>query len=153
MADSLGSHRTFAGRAFSIAYPQGWSVKAAEAPAPWGTDTTIVAPDDPHTMIRVDVVTRPAASDPSTVAEPVIAGVARQPGYRPLGLMSGSFDRRPAALWTFLVAEAGVTLHKQDVFFTPHTGTVIALLTAAPADAYPRLATRFTAIRGSLVAH
>lgn len=104
-------------------------------------------------MIRVDVVTRPAASDPTTVAEPVIAGVASQPGYHALGLASGSFEGRPAALWTFLVAEAGVMLHKQDVFFTPHTGTVIALLTSAPADAYPHLATRFTAIRRSLVAH
>lgn len=104
-------------------------------------------------MIRVDVVTHPAASDPSTVADPVIAGVAGQPGYRPLGLINGSFDRRPAALWTFLVAEAGVMLHKQDVFFAPHAGTVIALLTSAPAGAYPRLATRFMAIRRSLVAH
>jgi hypothetical protein len=151
--DSLGAHSVFAGQAFSIAYPRGWTVKAAEVPTLWGTDTTIVAPGDPHTMVRVDVVRNPATSDPFTVARPVIAGVAGQPGYRVLGLSSGTFSRRPAALWEFLVAETGVMVHKQDVFFTPQPGTVIALLTSAPAPVYGSLATRFTAIRRSLVAH
>jgi hypothetical protein len=151
-ADSLGAHRVFAGRAFSIAYPRGWTVTGAEAPAPWGTDTTIIAPGDPHMMVRVDVVTSPGSSDPFTVAEPVIAGVAGEPGYRALGLASGTFERRPAALWEFRVAETGVMVRKQDVFFTPHAGTVIALLTAAPANRYESLARRFTAIRRSFVA-
>jgi hypothetical protein len=79
----LGTHRVFAGRAFSVAYPRGWTITAAETPAPWGTDTTISAPGDADTMLRVDVTTNPASSDPITAAEPVIAGVARQPGYRP----------------------------------------------------------------------
>ena len=148
----LGAHRIFAGRAFSIAYPRGWTIKAAEAPTPWGTDTTITAPGDPHTMLRVDVTTSPASTDPITAAEPVIAGVARQPGYRPLGLTNATFAGRPAARWEFLVTEAGLPLHKEDVFFTARSGIDIALLTSAPADAYGKLAKRFAAIRRSLIA-
>jgi hypothetical protein len=152
-SDGLGAHRVFTGQAFSIAYPRGWTVRAAEASTPWGTDTTVVAPGDPHAMVRVDVVTKPASSDPFTVAQPVIGGVRTEPGYRALRLSNGTFERRPAAMWEFLVAEAGVMVHKEDVFFTSHTGAVIALLTSAPASVYQSLARRFTAIRHSLVAH
>jgi hypothetical protein len=153
VANPLGAHRTFAGRAFSVAYPRGWTITAAETPAAWGTDTTISAPGDPDTMVRVDVTTNPASSDPITAAEPVIAGVARQPGYRPLGLTTGTFNGRPTARWEFLVEEAGKQLHKVDVFFTSPNGSGIAVLTSAPAGAYGNLAARFTAIRRSLVAH
>jgi hypothetical protein len=149
----LGAHRVFAGRAFSVAYPQGWTITAAETPAPWGTDTTISAPGDQDTMLRVDVTTNPATSDPITAAEPVIAGVARQPGYRVLGLTTGTFDGRRAARWEFLVEESGKLLRKVDVFFTSPSGSGIAVLTSAPAGAYENLAGRFTAIRRSLAAH
>ena len=149
---SLGAHRVFAGRAFSVAYPRGWTLKGAEAPAPWGTDTTIIAPRDLHTLLRIDVTTSPATSDPIAAAEPVISSVAREPGYRELGLTTGTFDGRPAARWEFLVAEAGVLLHKEDVFFTSRSGIGIAALTSAPADAYTSLAKRFTAMLRSLVA-
>ena len=149
----LGAHRVFAGQAFSVAYPRGWTVQSAEAAAPLGTDTTIVAPGDPHTMLRVDVTTNPATSDPIAAAEPVIASVARQPGYRELGLTSGTLDRRPAEQWEFMVAESGVLLHKEDVFFTSRSGAGIAVLTSAPADAYASLAKRFAALRGSIAAH
>ena len=148
----LGAHRVFAGRAFSIAYPRGWTVTAAEAPAPWGTDTTITAPGDPHTMLRVDVTASPATTDPTTAAEPVIASVARQTGYRPLGLTNVTVAGHPAERWEFLVTEAGVSLHKEDVFFTARSGTGVAVLTSAPADAYPKLTKRFAAMRRSLIA-
>jgi hypothetical protein len=147
----LGAHRVYAGRAFSVAYPRGWTITAAETPTPWGTDTTITPPGDPHTLLRVDVTTRPATTDPITAAEPVISGVARQPGYRPLGLTRVTFDGHPAARWEFLLSESGVLLHKVDVFFTSRSGSAIAVLTSAPAAAYGRLATRLTAIRRSLV--
>ncbi len=149
----LGAHRVFAGQAFSVAYPQGWTVQSAEAAAPWGTDTTIVAPGDPHTMLRVDITTTPASSDPVTAAEPVIASVARQPGYRELGLTSGTLDGRPAELWEFVVTESGVPLHKEDVFFSARSGAGVAVLTSAPADGYANLAGRFAAVRRSLAAH
>jgi hypothetical protein len=149
----LGAHLVFAGQAFSVAYPRGWSIQSAEAAAPWGTDTTIVAPGDQHTMLRVDVITTPATSDPITTAEPVIASVARQPGYRELGLSNGTLDGRPAVQWEFMVAESGVLLHKVDVFFTSRSGTGIAVLTSAPADAYATQAKRFAALRRSLAAH
>jgi hypothetical protein len=149
----LGAHRVFAGRAFSVAYPRGWTITAAETPAPWGTDTTISAPGDPYTMLRVDVTTNPGSRDPIAAAEPVIAGVARQAGYRPLGLTTGTFDGRPAARWEFLVEEAGKLQRKVDVFFTSRSGSGIAVLTSAPAGAYGNLADRFTAMRRSLAAH
>jgi hypothetical protein len=149
----LGPRRVFAGRAFSVAYPRGWTITAAETQVPWGTDTTISAPGDPYTMLRVDVTTNPASSDPITAAEPVIADVARQAGYRPLGLTTGTFNGRPAARWEFLIEEAGKRLHKVDVFFTSRSGSGIAVLTSAPAGAYGNLAARFTAMRRSLAAH
>lgn len=149
----LGAHRVFAGRAFSVAYPRGWAVERAEAAAPWGSDTTIVAPRDPRTILRVDVTAGTATSDPITAAEPVIATVAREPGYRELGLTTGTFHGRQAARWEFVVAESGVLVHKQDVFFTSPNGTAIAILTAARAADYAGLAKRFTAMRRSLAAH
>ncbi len=149
----LGAHRAFSGQAFSVSYPRGWTVHNAEAPAPWGSDTTIIAPGDPHTMLRVDVTTNPTTSDPITAAEPVIASVGRQPGYRELGLTIGTFDGRPAAQWEFLVAESGVLLHKEDVFFTAHSGAGVAVLTSAPASAYASLANRFAALRSSFATH
>jgi len=152
-AAGLGAHRVFAGQAFSVAYPQGWTVQNAESAAPWGTDTTIVAPGDPHTMLRIDITSTPATGDPITAAEPVIASVAGQPGYRELGLTSGTLAGRPAEVWEFVVAESGVLLHKEDVFFTSRSGVAVAVLTSAPAVAYASLAGRFSALRRSLTAH
>jgi hypothetical protein len=149
----LGAHRVFAGRAFSVAYPRGWAIQRAEAAAPWGSDTTIVAPGDPRTMLRVDVTAGANTNDPMSAAEPVIASVAREPGYRELGLTSATFHGRRAARWEFVVQEAGVLMHKEDVFFTSANGTAIAILTAAPSAAYAGRAKRFTAMRRSLAAH
>jgi hypothetical protein len=103
-------------------------------------------------MLRVDVTASPATTDPITAAQPVIAGVARQPGYRRLGLTNATFAGRPAVRWEFLVTEAGLSLHKEDVFLTARSGTAVAVLTAAPADAYQQLTKRFAAIRRSLIA-
>ena len=103
-------------------------------------------------MLRVDVTTGPASTDPLTAAEPVIAGVARQPGYRPLGLTNATFAGHPAVRWEFLVTEGGSPLHKQDVFFTARSGIGIAVLTSAPEDAYRKITKRFAAMRRSLIA-
>jgi hypothetical protein len=103
-------------------------------------------------MLRVDVTASPATTDLITAVQPVIAGVARQPGYRPLGLTNATFAARPAVRWEFLVTEAGFSLHKEDVFFTARSGTGVAVLTAAPADAYQNLTKRFAAMRRSLIA-
>lgn len=72
---------------------------------------------------------RPATSDPITAAEPVIASVARELGYRELGLTSGTLDGRPAEQWEFMAVESGVLLHKEDVFFASRSGTGTAVLT------------------------
>ena len=49
-----------------------------------------------------------------------------------------------------MVAESGVLLHKQDVFFTSRNGTGIAVLTAARAYIYTSLTKRFTAMLRAL---
>ena len=82
----------------------------------------------------------------------MIASVAREPGYRELGLTSGTLDGRPAEQWEFMVVESGVLLHKGDVFFASRSGTGSAVLTSAPADAYASLSKRFAALRRSLAA-
>ncbi len=140
----------FAGRSFSVAYPMGWTVLSSEAARSWGTDTTIVSPTDPHTLIRVDVNANPVSRDPSALAQPIIASVAGQPGYRPLGITATSLNGLPAERWEFVVQEAGVLLHKEDEFFTARNGAGIAILTSAPVDAYARLAKRFGALRQTL---
>jgi hypothetical protein len=150
---AIGAHRVFPGQAFSIAYPDGWTVASSEAARSWGTDTTIVSPSDPHTMLRVDVTPHPATSDPTAAAQPVIDSVAQQPGYRELGLTNGTINGRPAMHWDFVVQEAGVLLRKQDDFFTAPNGAGIAILTSAPANAYPGLAARFASLRRSVSAH
>lgn len=96
---------------------------------------------------------RPATSDPITAAEPVIASVARELGYRELGLTSGTLDGGPAEQWEFMAVESGVMLHKEVVFFASRSGTGTAVLTPAPADAYASLSKRFAALRRSLAAH
>ena len=149
---TLGPHRVFTGQAFSVAYPQGWTVASSEEARSWGTDTTIVSPTDPQTLLRVDV-TPGQSTDPITAAEPVIAGVARQSGYRELGLTTGSFNGRPIARWQFVVEESGVLLRKEDDFFTTASGDGIAILTSAPASAYGQWASRFALLRQSIVAH
>jgi hypothetical protein len=150
---AVGPHRVFAGQAFSVAYPAGWTVANAETPASWGTDTTIVSPTDAHTLMRIDVATHPPTLDPVNAAEPVIAGVARQPGYRPLGITAGTLDGRSTERWEFVVQEDGILLHKEDDFFFTPSGIGVAILTSAPADAYGSLAARFAALRQTLTAH
>jgi hypothetical protein len=149
---TLGPHNVFTGQAFSVAYPQGWTVASAEETRSWGTDTTIVSPTDQQTLLRVDV-TPGQSTDPITSAEPVIAGVAHQPGYRELGLTTGTFDGRPIARWQFVVEESGVLLRKEDDFFTTAGGDGIAILTSAPTSTYGQLASRFALLRQSIVAH
>ncbi|MGZ4287324.1 MAG: hypothetical protein ACXVHB_23915 [Solirubrobacteraceae bacterium] len=83
----------------------------------------------------------------------MIASVAREPGYRELGLTSGTLDGRPAEQWEFMVVESGVLMHKEDVFFASRSGTGTAVLTSAPAVAYASLSKRFAALRRSLAAH
>ena len=63
-------------------------------------------------------------------------------------------EGKAAAVNRFLkeAREAGLSLHKEDVFFTARSGTGVAVLTAAPADAYQKLTKRFAAMRRSLIA-
>ena len=52
---ATGGTQLYDGQAFSIAYPAGWWVYAAEQPGRSGTDTTIVDPADHARLVRVEV--------------------------------------------------------------------------------------------------
>ena len=83
----------------------------------------------------------------------MIASVARELGYRELGLTSGTLDGGPAEQWELMAVESGVLLHKEDVVFASRSGGGTAVLTPAPAGAYASLSKRFAALRRSLAAH
>ena len=145
------ANTSFVGQAFSIQYPVSWNVKSAEAQRSWGTDTTIVSPNDPNVLLRVDVTPNSTAADPLAAAQPVINALAEQPGYKQLDLTAGTFQGYPAEHWEFLVRESGVLLHKEDEFFIDSmNGDSVAVLTQAPADQYSALASRFATLRQSL---
>jgi hypothetical protein len=123
----------------------------AEHVESYGTDTTIVAPRSPDTLIRVDVTPNATASAPRSAAQPVISAVSQERGYHEIGLSNGILDGFPALRWEFLVPEAGVLLHKVDVFFVDNKNAdEVAVLTQAPARRYPGLAAFFTRLRLSV---
>ena len=51
-----GATEAYTGQVFSIAYPSGWEIASSEKQYSWGTDTTIKAPQEPMTLIRVERV-------------------------------------------------------------------------------------------------
>jgi S1-C subfamily serine protease len=145
---------TYNGKAFSIAYPSDWQVQDAEQLESYGTDTTIVSPSDPNTLIRVDVSPHTAATSPQNAAQPVIDALQGQPGYQQLDMSSTTLDGFPALHWEFLVRQGGVLLHKEDVFFIDtDNDDGVGILTSAPASQYGQLASSFAILRDSLAMH
>ncbi len=143
-------NQSYTGTAFSVSYPSGWGVQGAEVSKPWGSDTTIVSPDDSNTLIRVDVTPNESARSPLASAQPVISALEQQPGYKQLDLSAGTFDGYPAEHWEFEVRESGILLHKEDEFFIDGSGNGVAVLTQAPAGTYSTLAPGFASVRRSL---
>jgi Probable lipoprotein LpqN len=143
---------TYNGEAFSIEYPADWQIQNADKPESWGgTDTTIVSQTDPNTLLRVDVKDSGGGATPSAAAEPVIAAISKLPGYQQLDLSADTVDGFPALRWEFLVTESGVLMHKVDEFVVDtDTGGNVAVLTQAPADEYPTVASEFDALRQTL---
>jgi hypothetical protein len=140
----------FTGNYFSIAYPAGWQIAAAEANRGTYLDTQIVDPGNSDRAIRVDVTPRQDTHDPSAEARPQHEKLQTEPGYRELAYELTQFNGYPALYWEFVVPESGVLLHKVDVFFTDARGNDVAVLTEAPEGDWSRLAAGFAAIRASL---
>lgn len=143
--DGSADARTFDGADFSIDYPRSWTVKAAEVDKPYGTDTTIVSPEDPDWLLRVDVTPHATDRDPMVGAKAVVASIRRLPGYVEDDLSRETFDGYPAVHWEFDVRQDGTLLHKEDEFFVDDSGRGIAVLTQAPAAVYD--ADAFSALR------
>lgn len=139
---------TYAGHDYTILYPSPWRVEADEVQKSGYTDTTISDPSDSRTLLRVDASDNPP-SDPLAAAMPVINALRRQDGYQELALHRTTFNGYDAVYWEFTVPEAGVLLHKVDVFFTNEHGEGVAILTQAPEARYGAIASAFKAIRDS----
>lgn len=140
----------FTGAGFSIKYPTGWTVRADETHYAYGTDTTIVSPQDPRTLMRVDVTSNLKTTDPMIAARPVIAAVSKQSGYQLLGLSPNDVNGNPGEQWEFLVTENGALLHKIDEFIITAHGDGLAILTQAPATQYGALAKEFASLRQTI---
>ena len=141
---------TYSGQSFSISYPKGWQIQSAEQEKGGYFDTTFVSGADPNMLLRVDY-TPNDATDPMQAAQTVVNAVQRQPGYQQLDLSRGTFNGFPAAHWEFTVPEGGITLHKEDEFFTDTANNAsVAVLTQAPQSQYSGLANQLARLRRSL---
>jgi hypothetical protein len=144
------STSSFTGRVFTIEYPAGWQIKSDEKSESWGTDTTIVSPTDSNTYLRVDVSPNTNASSPRAAAQPVISQLEKDPGYQQLDQSTETFNGTQALHWEFRVEQSGVSVHKEDVFFTAPNGDGVAVLTQAPDSEYEALRGPFAKLRRSL---
>jgi hypothetical protein len=139
---------TYAGHNYTILNPSTWIIEADEVQRSGYTDTTIRDPKDPRTMLRIDVSNNPPA-DALASAMPVVQALRRQSGYDELALTRTTFNGYDAAYWEFVVPEAGISLHKVDVFFINEFGEGVAILTQAPATRFGTVADAFGTIRDS----
>jgi serine/threonine protein kinase len=138
---------TFQGSDFSIEYPAGWVIEAAETNHGSYLDTTIVSPDNPKLLLRIDESPTGGSGGVDAAAAPVIASLRHQHGYRQLLLSHVSFQGGDALEWEFVVLEGGILLHKIDLFFVGPSGSEWAILTQAPAALWPKFATGLDAQR------
>lgn len=145
------SAETYGGADFAVDYPASWTVKAAEASKSFGSDTTIVDPGDPDSLLRVDVSPQADDPDPMVNVQPLVDGYRGAPGYRELDLSRDRFMGYDAAHWEFEVLSDGRLLHKEDELFVAEDGRGFAVLTQAPTQSYDAAA--FDAMRSSLVVY
>jgi S1-C subfamily serine protease len=141
--------QTFSGGSFSIDYPDTWDVKAAEVQKPYGSDTTMVSPDDSSLQLTVDITPGVSSSDPMALAQPVVDALRRQSGYSELDLALETFNGYDAVHWEFEVREHGQLLHKENQLFVDSSGDGVAILTQAAAGEYGSLADSFAQLRSS----
>jgi hypothetical protein len=145
---------TFVGTSFSIAYPHGWAIDAAEVSKGPYFDTTIIHPAEKLTLIRVDVSPGLKKGDAAKHARGLEALLRRQSGYGLIDLRRIAFAGHDDAVrWEFVVNQDSTPIHKVDVFFVdPHQG-LFAVLTQAPEPAYPVWVRIFERVRSSLAVH
>jgi hypothetical protein len=129
-----GGTQLYEGQAFSIAYPAGWWVYAAEQPKSFGTDTTIVDPADHARLVRVEVRARGARRTPA-------AG------------RHVSFQGHDALRTQFRVRRNGRTLRGEELVFRDAGGRRIVILTQAPAAQYGAWSRRFAGARDSFLSY
>lgn len=151
--NTQASWTSYTGTYFDIDYPNTWTVQDAEQSKGSYLDTTIVSPDDPDILIRVDVTPGASSPDPETAAAPVVAALRRERGYQELGYSLFTFEGYNALYWEFLVPEGGVLLHKEEVVFTSNNGDDFGVLVQAPASVYGAYSSFFADVFNSLVAN
>lgn len=140
---------SFPGYAFSIFYPNTWMVEASEVDHGSYIDTTIRSPDGPRYLLRIDETPGVGHPDLYESGRRVIENLRGQRGYREIDLSYTSFKGVNALHWEFNVAEQGVLLHKEDLFFVTDAGDEFAILTQAPESLYAEARAAFDAIRDS----
>lgn len=140
----------FFGRSYSVDYPVGWRIEAADVWKGSYFDTTIRSPNNPALMLRVDTSPTGARSL-DAAALPVVRALERQPGYQLLAYDRIVFKGYDSIYWEFLVRESGRLLHKVDIFFIDARGQGYGFLTQAPADQWRSWSGVLQAIRESLV--
>ncbi len=149
-AGPSGSLMTFTGQYFSIVYPDSWTVAAAEVSKGTYLDTTIVNPDDPTILIRVDVAPGANSPDPITESAKVVAQLRSERGYQQIDFSRFNFAGYDALHWEFVVLESGVLLHKEEIVFTSANGDDFAVLVQAPDSDYSSWSPLFTQVFNSL---
>jgi S1-C subfamily serine protease len=144
---------TYNGAAFSIQYPAGWVVSAAEVDHGSYIDTTINPPASGSMKIRVDVNPAGGSSSLMEAAAPVLAALRRDPTYRELSLTYDSFLGGDSLRWEFTVIENGITIHKIDEFFFDTNGGEWAVLIQAPEADWNDVADALDSYRQTLELH
>ena len=143
--------KRYRGKAFTIEYPKGWTVADAEKAESYGTDTTIMSPDNSSTVLRIDVNNGGGPADPLNAAANVIKTVSQEPGYRLLDLSHETFEGVPAIHWEFTSLQNGVLQQDEDeLFANPVNGDQIGVLTQAPASDYNQMVSEFANLRDTL---
>ena len=143
--------KSYRGRAFRIEYPKGWIVADAEKAKSYGTDTTIMSPDNSSTLLRIDVNNGGGPADPLKAAANVIKAVSQEPGYRLLDLSHEAFHGVPAIHWEFTSLQNGVLQQDEDeLFINPVNGDQIRVLTQAPATDYEGMLSEYANLRDTL---
>jgi hypothetical protein len=136
---------SYTGSDFTILYPRGFAITAAEVNKGSYYDTTI---EDGDYLIRIDE-NPTGLNDPDASAAPVLKQLRSESGYRELSVEHVTFEGQDALRWEFEVPEAGVLLHKVDIFFTGTRGSDWGVLVQAPASQWSSVANALTLLQSS----
>src|SRR5262249_51201296 len=127
------SLKTYDGNYFSSEYPPDWTLEAADEDKGSYYDTTFRDATNSDIVFGIDVTRDVGTSDPYALAQPVVATLKRQAGYRLLDYSPVRLRGRDALRWEFLVREGDLLLRKVDIFFADGQSNGFGVLTQAPA--------------------